>query len=139
MKDATYWDIMSAMHDRLVPKNGGKTCKLNPRDQLMNVLLMTVLRMHHTHLQCRGEMSQESASTSGRESTYDDVCRTLSRRWPGRQEQILGLLDYLWDPLASVPPLLVYGGPSTGKTAIVRCPLFYAGHCAKRCSLDDGS
>ena len=68
-------------------------------------------------------MSQESASTSGRDLTFDDVYRVLSSRWPGRHEQILGLLDFIWDPLASMPPLLVYGGPSTGKTAIIRCSI----------------
>ena len=51
-----------------------------------------------------------------------DLEAILSSRWPARSGQIRALLEYVWDPMAAMPPLLVYGGPSTGKTAIIRCP-----------------
>ena len=62
------------------------------------------------------------AGTSGRHNVETRLCS----RWPARGDQIRTLLDYVWDPVAAVPPLLVYGGPSTGKTAIIRCLNIYA-------------
>ena len=41
------------------------------------------------------------------------------KKWPGRHEQIKRLLEHLEGPYV-ISPLLVQGGPSTGKTAIVR-------------------
>ena len=44
----------------------------------------------------------------------------LAARWPGRREQIRQITCFLAEGRASMPPVLVYGGPSTGKTAVLR-------------------
>ncbi|KAK9916502.1 hypothetical protein WJX75_003462 [Coccomyxa subellipsoidea] len=44
----------------------------------------------------------------------------LCFRWPARREQICAVMDVLGEPNALMPPVFIYGGPSTGKTAIVR-------------------
>ena len=44
----------------------------------------------------------------------------LAARWPGRKEQIQQITCFLAGGKGSMPPVLVYGGPSTGKTAVLR-------------------
>ena len=44
----------------------------------------------------------------------------LAARWPGRKEQIQQVTCFLAGGKASMPPVLIYGGPSTGKTAVLR-------------------
>ena len=46
--------------------------------------------------------------------------RALTQRWVGRGVQIQALLAHLGGPQTAVRPVLVYGGPATGKTAVVR-------------------
>ena len=45
----------------------------------------------------------------------------LKQRWAGRELQIHALLTQLDTPTQAARTLLVYGGPATGKTAVVRC------------------
>ncbi|CAL8467061.1 g6597 [Coccomyxa elongata] len=53
-------------------------------------------------------------------SRSTEVCSKLCSRWPARRDQICAVLDVLGEPNALMPPLFIYGGPSTGKTAIIR-------------------
>ena len=41
-------------------------------------------------------------------------------RWPHRAEQVQELLSQLAAPHGVAKPLLVYGAPASGKTAVVR-------------------
>ena len=45
---------------------------------------------------------------------------TLKDSWPGRAQQIEQLIAIVGDGRVAAPPIMVYGGPSTGKTSIVR-------------------
>lgn len=50
----------------------------------------------------------------------DDAYKRLSMRWPSRFDQIRRILDSIGEAGMPMPPVLVYGGPSTGKTSIVK-------------------
>lgn len=64
-----------------------------------------------------------AASAAGRATTHASAGPSSvvdwQKKWPGRHEQIKRLLEHLEDPYV-ISPVLVQGGPSTGKTAIVR-------------------
>ena len=49
-----------------------------------------------------------------------DLRAALIARWPHRSEQVQELLAQLAAPHGVVKPLLVYGAPASGKTAVVR-------------------
>ena len=55
-----------------------------------------------------------------RSSKMEETTDLLGKAWPGRQAQILKLMVLIGDPLEPAPSFFVYGGPSTGKTALVR-------------------
>lgn len=50
----------------------------------------------------------------------DDTCSVLTQRWVGRGTEIQSLLAHFGAPNTAMRPVLVYGGPATGKTAVVR-------------------
>ena len=60
------------------------------------------------------------ASCSGQAQQSEEILEGLSAKWPGRRKQIQQVMCYVADGKASMPPVLVYGGPSTGKTAVLR-------------------
>ena len=49
-----------------------------------------------------------------------DLLHHLADSWPGRAQQIELLLAAIGDGRTAAPPIVVYGGPSTGKTTITR-------------------
>ena len=49
-----------------------------------------------------------------------DVRAVLLARWPDRAEQVQDLLQELAAPCGAAKPLLVFGAPASGKTAVVR-------------------
>ncbi len=60
------------------------------------------------------------ASCSGNAQQSEELLSVLSARWPGRRDQIQQVMCFVADGKASMPPVLIYGGPSTGKTAVLR-------------------
>ncbi len=61
---------------------------------------------------------QEKRATSG-SMAHGAALQQLQAQWPGRQEQLAKLWEYLSARTAR-RPLLIHGGPSTGKTGLVR-------------------
>ena len=49
-----------------------------------------------------------------------DVRAAVIARWPHRAEQVQELLSQLAAPHGIAKPLLVFGAPASGKTAVVR-------------------
>ena len=49
-----------------------------------------------------------------------DMLQVLSDSWPGRSKQLEQLLALVGDGRVAAPPILIHGGPSTGKTTIGR-------------------
>jgi len=49
-----------------------------------------------------------------------DVRAAVVARWPHRAEQVQELLSQLAAPHGVAKPLLVFGAPASGKTAVVR-------------------
>ena len=76
--------------------------------------------------------AQRSAThaSAGPSDVADECAQRLYASWPGRREQITRLLRYLRDPHI-ILPLLVQGGPSTGKTAVVRWATCCAGNISR--------
>ena len=60
------------------------------------------------------------ASCSGKAQQSEEFLSLLSSKWPGRRDQIQQLMCFIAEGKASMPPVLIYGGPSTGKTAVLR-------------------
>jgi Cdc6-like AAA superfamily ATPase len=54
------------------------------------------------------------------EGHIDPRLSKLVDRWPGRAEQVSQLHAFVGDVKDVPPPLLLYGGPSTGKTSVIR-------------------
>ena len=48
------------------------------------------------------------------------TCSVLTQRWVGRGTEIQSLLAHFGTPNTAMRPVLVYGGPATGKTAVVK-------------------
>lgn len=61
--------------------------------------------------------SRETVPPSGYE---DHAYSVLTQRWVGRGTEIQSLLAHFGAPKAAVRPVLVYGAPAAGKTAVVR-------------------
>ena len=66
------------------------------------------------HMASRVAAVAEDAGKTGALSS------ALAARWRGRESQIQALLDQLGGPAQAARPILVYGGPATGKAAMVR-------------------
>ena len=81
--------------------------------------LRTQQHRHFLNSDCYDDLLLQ-ASCSGNAKQSEDVLSLLSANWPGRRDQIQQLMCFIAEGKASMPPVLIYGGPSTGKTAVLR-------------------
>ena len=89
---------------------------ISPADQSRPRIVKSDTFLPRTpHAMATSAARRATTHASAGPSSVDD----WQKKWPGRHEQIKRLLEHLEDPYV-ISPLLVQGGPSTGKTAIVR-------------------